>query len=355
MSINIQPPLPLEIEVSLFGPGTGECIVLHLGNDDWMVIDSCLDSDRRPVALSYLDAIGVSYERVKIVLISHFHDDHIKGINEVVRSCVSARVCISNALTAAESLAFLSAYAQTDMPADAGKSSTHELHRLISVLDASSRQIEWVGENYVLFRQHGVTVSALSPSNSAVSQSKLDFAREFEAAGREYRRLAKSLNPNLCAVALHVCNGTDTVLLGSDLEISKSALLGWEAVIASTVRPTTRAAVFKVPHHGSHNGHHASVVSDMLAEKPISIITTMNTHHLPLPRDLDRIKAFSSAVYHTTQPRQKPPKRDRAVEEMMAKVSPKRVVIPRVIGHIQLRMIGGTINIGLNEHASCAA
>jgi beta-lactamase superfamily II metal-dependent hydrolase len=355
MAINLQPPLPLEIEVSLFGPGTGECIVLHLGNDDWMVIDSCLDNNRRPVALSYLDALGVSYERVKVVLISHFHDDHIKGINEVVSSCSSARVCISSALVAEESLAFVNAYAQMDMLADSGKSSTHELYGLLNVLEASSRQVEWVCENSIVFRQHGVIVSALSPSHSAVSQSRLDFAREFEAAGIEYRRLAKALNPNLCAVALHVCNGTDTVLLGSDLEVSDSEFLGWEAVLSSHTRPTTLAGVFKVPHHGSHNGHHDSVVSDMLADRPISIVTTMNTHHLPLPRDLERIKAFSSAVYHTTQPRQKPPKRDRAVEEMMAKVSRSRVVIPRVVGHIQLRMLGGVINIGLNEHANCAA
>src|SRR5262245_58961005 len=54
------PPASDEVEISLFGPGIGECSVVHLGGGQWMVVDSCIDrSTRRPVALEYLAEIGV--------------------------------------------------------------------------------------------------------------------------------------------------------------------------------------------------------------------------------------------------------------------------------------------------------
>jgi hypothetical protein len=53
-------PAPHEIEISLFGPGFGESIVVHAGNDHWIIVDSCIDADSgRPAALAYLDSIKV--------------------------------------------------------------------------------------------------------------------------------------------------------------------------------------------------------------------------------------------------------------------------------------------------------
>ena len=47
------------LEVSLFGPGYGECVVVHLGFGDWVVVDSCIEPDSRdPIALAYFSAIG---------------------------------------------------------------------------------------------------------------------------------------------------------------------------------------------------------------------------------------------------------------------------------------------------------
>ena len=39
-----------EVEVTLFGPGYGESVVVHAGVDDWLVVDSCLDADGETAA-----------------------------------------------------------------------------------------------------------------------------------------------------------------------------------------------------------------------------------------------------------------------------------------------------------------
>jgi hypothetical protein len=167
--------------------------------------------------------------------------------------------------------------------------------------------------------------------------------------------LANKLHPNLCAIALHICNGTDTVLLGSDLEISKDPALGWEAVILDEKKPQTVAAVFKVPHHGSQNGHSDAVVSDMLRVKPISILTTFDKSSLPREEDIKRIMSYSESLFFTTQPKVKAPARSRAVEENILQVVKARRVVTKTMGHIQVRMANGECAVELNTHASAAA
>ena len=39
----VDPPASDVFEVSIFGPGKGESIVVHIGNGRWIVVDSCRD------------------------------------------------------------------------------------------------------------------------------------------------------------------------------------------------------------------------------------------------------------------------------------------------------------------------
>ena len=86
------PPAASEIEVSLFGPGFGECVVLHVGEGDWIIVDSCRDLDSHaPVAIAYLEQLGVEIDRsVRRVVATHWHDDHIDGISQIFREADSA-------------------------------------------------------------------------------------------------------------------------------------------------------------------------------------------------------------------------------------------------------------------------
>src|SRR5476651_2566238 len=98
------PPSPNELELSLFGPGVGECLVVHLGSGNWMIVDSCLKEPRgRPIALEYLESLNVDVgSQVKLVVVTHWNDDHIQGIGEIVRAASSARFACSAALGSRE-------------------------------------------------------------------------------------------------------------------------------------------------------------------------------------------------------------------------------------------------------------
>ena len=95
-----QPPTNDEIEISLFGPGVGECIVMHLGEGDWIVVDSCLGAPGEgPVALRYLSELGVNVSSaVRLVVVTHWHNDHIVGIGEVFSKATVAQLVCSAAV-----------------------------------------------------------------------------------------------------------------------------------------------------------------------------------------------------------------------------------------------------------------
>ena len=66
------PPADDEFELSVFGPGMGECLVIHLGQGDWLVIDSCrYPGAKSPVAIAYLEALGI--EPSDAITVSYTH------------------------------------------------------------------------------------------------------------------------------------------------------------------------------------------------------------------------------------------------------------------------------------------
>ena len=70
-----RPPQADELELSLFGSGCGECVVVHLGANEWMIVDSCIHENGEPVSIAYLKEMGIDVGRqVPIVVASHWHD-----------------------------------------------------------------------------------------------------------------------------------------------------------------------------------------------------------------------------------------------------------------------------------------
>ena len=100
-------PASNEIELSIFGPGYGEAIAVHLGEGKWLLIDSCLDPESKtPATAVYLDQLGVKPENVKAIVASHWHDDHVRGISHLAKKYPDAEFFMSAALNNKEVAAF---------------------------------------------------------------------------------------------------------------------------------------------------------------------------------------------------------------------------------------------------------
>jgi glyoxylase-like metal-dependent hydrolase (beta-lactamase superfamily II) len=130
--MNTAPSLD-EIEVSVFGPGYGECILIHVGDNKWFIVDSCIEpkSKELPV-LNYLDRIGVEPSHaVKMIIATHWHDDHVRGLSTLVETCHSAQFCLSSALRTQEFLTLIAAYGKRTMMVNSG---VKEFSKVIDIL-----------------------------------------------------------------------------------------------------------------------------------------------------------------------------------------------------------------------------
>lgn len=347
-------PKAAELEISLFGPGTGESIVIHLGEGKWMIVDSCQPASyEKPVAIQYLEGLGLDPAVcVVAIVITHFHSDHIKGMDSIVEQCRKADVWISDALCVKESISFVLAHSIDEMITDKDMQTTKEATKILRSFDANDISIRRAIEARPIYMSGTTKVTALSPSDAAVNQSQLDFAKAFEELGTGYKKLAKKLCPNKCAVVLLIEYEESAVLLGADMEISDSVNLGWEAVVSCKERPQRKARIFKVAHHGSITGHYDPVYDLMLEEKPTSLLTTMDTHSLPLERDVERICSRASDVYCATQPKFKLPKRDKVVQNALDQFVKSRKVVGKGVGHIQLRLdSNGQKRVNLDQNS----
>jgi hypothetical protein len=341
-----QAPNSDELELSLFGPGLGECVVLHLGSGKWMIVDSCWDARaNRPVALRYLEEIDVDVaSQVRLVVVSHWHDDHIRGAASVLKAADSAEFVCSAALRNPEFLTLLEA-TQEGVKLVEHSSSTSEFTSILATLEARRERPgphRWAAEGMVLFHDEPsrVEVRALSPSGATITDSSSAFVNLLPREGEPIRRIPDD-SPNAHSVVLMVTSPASSILLGGDLETGRDPTRGWHAIVSSSVRPQTRSVGFKVPHHGSDNGDLKGIWSYLLQPSPYAMVTPYVRGRKPLPSvaDVSRLTLQTSNAFCTAwPPTVKPKTENKAAAKTMDEVAKNRRAIRQVPGHIRLRV-----------------
>ena len=295
MTSSCVPPEPDEIEVSLFGPGYGECVLVHIGNGRWIIVDSCINENSQPTALAYLQSLGSNpSELVCLIVATHWHDDHIRGMGELVEACENATFCCASALRKEEFLTALGAL--ENRPVTPAGSGMRELYKVFSLLSGRSTTPKFAVSCRLVFARDGCKVWSLSPSDRAyeafLQQIGSLVPRELEA-----KRRVPSLTPNEAAVVLLIRVNDTAILLGADLERR-----GWLEILEVYDQTDGRASVFKIPHHGSQDAHEARVWNEMLNRDPVAGLTPWRRGRGELPRktDVERILSFTRRAYVTT-------------------------------------------------------
>jgi len=290
------PPAADEIEVTLFGPGYGEAIAVHLGDGAWMLIDSCIDPDTKtPASGVYLEKIGVGLNQVRTIVASHWHDDHVRGISKLATKYPTADFVVSAIFNDKEASAFLSAYN--------GESSSGlaiGAKELFSAVKARANVFPALHKSLVIddtFNKRPVRVTALSPMPAAFGQYIAHLAQYLPKRGDAINH-APEIHPNLEAIVLHIDLGDDAILLGSDLENHEN--LGWTAVIADQWSGSRRlASAYKVAHHGSKSGDSQKIWVKLLQSDPIACLTPwmLAGNRLPTDADQKRMKRNTLHAY----------------------------------------------------------
>ncbi len=340
MPMETTPPKADEFEISIFGPGRGECVLIHLGDNEWCVVDSCISRrSADPVAVEYLRSFNNdALANVRLVVATHWHDDHIRGMASLFSRAPHAHFCCSMALQHREFLTLVSAASAT-IP---GYSGVEEFVAILNELEARGRRApKFAVENKPLLtlpasgRSFPISLESLSPSDPTIRLALAQIRSLLPQVGQPQRRIVNS-TPNHTSVAIWVKAGCVRALLGADLEHTTRTDQGWAAVLSCHVDPVP-GHLFKVPHHGSPTSDNVVVWKQMLEENPVAVVTPF-AGRLPEESDLERLSGRTSRLYCTVKGGLgKPPNRDPLVEKEMRRQLSERRILAGQPGHVRVR------------------
>jgi hypothetical protein len=345
-------PATDELELSIFGPGYGEAVVLHIGNGNWILVDSCSESHSRiPASLRYLTHIGVAVESaVKLVIVTHWHDDHIRGVSALVERCEAAKLVISDAIASQEFLKLLSLYKSRVRPEISG---IDEFIQVFRILDQRKQQGDrfnppiFASSNKLLYRSSisltnsttEAEIYSLSPSDASKLGATLAFAKLLPVERGQVKGVVSS-TPNHASVVLWVRVGDHRLLLGADLESTRDSKTGWSAILDDRLAISGEAGVFKVAHHGAESGHEHRVWSELLSETPFAVLSPFckGNKILPTTSDISRIASLTPNAYITSRPTPRQHKWDNKIVRKTLKEATRSFHdVHQSSGHIRLR------------------
>lgn len=256
-----------------------------------MTVDSFNESETgTPVALRYLDELGVAPSAIELCCVTHWDQDHINGITNLVRAATDAKAVLSLALRRPDFVRLALEHQKRTYASPLG-SGTREFVKLLELLKNDGRALQVAMQDTVLRNADGTIVTALAPS----SDTALAALGAASVAALEAAQTGDSVvepTPNDASLVLRIAaTGTD-ILLGGDLERD-----GWEAVIGCVALQGVAAQHLKVPHHGSEDADEPRLWNEKLIDNVEYAVSRFNNGEHSLPRDTDRkrLRARSTA------------------------------------------------------------
>jgi beta-lactamase superfamily II metal-dependent hydrolase len=345
------PPTTKQVEVSIFGPGYGESLVIHIGGGKWVIVDSCIHPELldTPTPLHYLNQLGVDTANdVILVVATHWHDDHVRGLAKIIETCKSAKFVCSAALLSENFFTIMELYAGSGF---SGSSGISEINRVFEILEQSNRSACKAATGRVVYRQRGgkdrfdCEIHALSPSDKAVEHSLKVIAQQISELG--LKRKITPLKENEIAVVLWLKIGRDSLILGSDLEEGRFS--SWTSIVDDYEGIIEYADLFKVPHHGSITGHNDRIWENMLHPNPCTVTSpfVLGKNRLPTKTDVDRIISFATESYITAKPTLKGNCRERPLKDVNRTIKGYMRdlrEVPFAMGQVRIRTVPQTEN-----------
>jgi beta-lactamase superfamily II metal-dependent hydrolase len=314
-------------EVTLIGTGGyGESCIVHIGENNWIIVDSCINPiTNESLPLKYLQELEVDISNnVKLIICTHWHDDHIKGIYQLYEKCESAKFCVADTIDLRNFLYLVTLDYTKYTGSKISNSSTIEFNKCIDLLRKRNAVLKQASKNKILinepYEKHTSTVISLSPSDYAKQRFSEEVSILITQFG-ENKKIVTS-DPNSNSVALFIKLGTHRVILGADLEVNKNEKEGWLDILNSHENVfDKKSTLFKISHHGSENGYHERIWIELLENNTVAKLTPYNRGYgLPTIEMLTTYNKNTTNLFITSPmiSSKKPKKRDRQTEKIIS-------------------------------------
>jgi len=324
VDITFDKPDPDIAEVTIIGTGGyGESCVIHMGNGEWAVVDSCFDpSYENCLPLLYLKEIGVDIKsEVKLIVCTHWHDDHIKGISQLYLNAEASEFCFSSVVDLKKFLQLVKLDYTKYNGQKISNSSTVEFNKCLEILEQRTVPPKKASKNNVLYtaRTQLSQIISLSPSD----RSQLDFDHDISTLINGFGENKRIIinEPNSTSVVLFLKLGQHRAILGADLEVSGDNQTGWLDILDNHQNILDKkSSLLKISHHGSENGYHNRIWLELLIPNAIGQLTPYNKgYKLPKESIIRKYLSHTPDLYITSNVtlHDKPKTRDKQTEKMI--------------------------------------
>jgi beta-lactamase superfamily II metal-dependent hydrolase len=272
---------------------------------------------------------------VRLIVATHWHADHVKGMADLVRACSKAQFVCSGAIRSDEFKQIVARFSSEEVGAP--RPPLSEVKRCFEAIASRKgttayKPADFANAHQILDKfivnSRRIEVMALSPS----AQDRLNALEAFASYFVPVDEPALGLSPtsqNHASVVIAVSLDNEHILLGADLECTGSQYTGWNAVVASTIRPQAMATLFKVPHHGSSNAQSIDVWKKMLVPSASAVVTPYASSQLPRPEGVQWLTARTTEAYLTSVPAgarvRRRPEVERTIKETTVNFSSSRL------------------------------
>ena len=315
------------VVVVIGGPSQGESVLLHYGDGRWLIVDSC-KSDGQNLPLLFLEKAEADLSKVGFVVCSHWHDDHVKGLNEILKECENAYFMIP-CVTHKSILPRYFEYRIQRTEKEKEKEAWREFKRCTEVVNGRTnvenpnlKELQFMKVESPIFdyETHGTTVSAkaLSPSNEMMNLFGQMLA---DGEARNYQFDDSDINQNMCSIAIGVKFAGQHIFLGADLECNreddedeetcvdkcndKFSLGMCNAVSNRYFREMSPYCYTKLNHHSSKNGYCPKYWLEHVTENRVAVSTVFTPQSLPRKEMASRYLAKNSRYFVTSRKSQK--------------------------------------------------
>jgi hypothetical protein len=343
-----------EIHIASQGGAYGECIVIHIGDNNWVVVDSCRDKDtREALPIKILNDRKVKFDDVALIVCTHWHKDHTNGISDLLEICPNAKFAFARP----DSFERFAQFIEYDYlhKSEYGNDVTGDFQKCLHTLKKTNKPIRVSCDQLLLSRQLQslpLKVYSLSPSQKANSDFEFEISRLKEK--QQYSNVAiQRKSPNDISVVLLFEIGYTCFLLGADLEVKKdNDDYGWLNITrkSEAIRGANKSVLFKIPHHGSKNGYHEEIWNKLLIQNPDGVITPNSRSDLPSEGMVNTYSSLTARLHMTAEPKsyRKPKKRSRDASKTINELNPSLKEIKRSFGIVSCYFDVKTNNPSLN-------
>ena len=331
-----------EAVVTLLGSGSGygESVVVKLYEHCWMVVDSCINPlTGDPLPLTYLEQNKIDTADVKLVVCTHWHSDHIKGLDRVLDKCSCAEFVCALASDKEKFLQYVIFEARDEKK---GFSATDIFYNCLCIERNRNGNVRIASQDRTLYKNDFCTVYSLSPSDITMQK----FLRNIIEACEHNKSNCKiqEILPNDECIVLWLQINKKHLILGGDLEKN-----GWNMILDdSQIICGNKFDLIKIPHHGSETAYVEKLWANY-AGHVTAQVSSYNRAKNTLPRQnmLEKYFSLSDELYLTMSNNKKiaiTKDRPKSIKKAIEQLNPSIKEIPYEFGLIESKVDTSTLN-----------